>query len=113
MPKRAGAKKALVRRVKKAVKKSRRRLGAEKFEKELKRTITFLEKLQGQLLKAVAKPRGAASRKPAREPAGRPGKPAGKSAGQTAVRPSSATAQKRSAKPGRAKKTSGSRTPAS
>lgn len=42
-------KKALVRRVKKAIKKSRRRLDAEKFEKELTRTITFLENLQSKL----------------------------------------------------------------
>ncbi len=36
----------LVGRVKKAIKKSRRKLSEEKFEKELKRTIAFLEELQ-------------------------------------------------------------------
>jgi len=39
----------LVGRVKKVVKKSRRRLSEEKFEKELQRTITFLEQLQAKL----------------------------------------------------------------
>ncbi|MGE0885764.1 MAG: DinB family protein [Blastocatellales bacterium] len=41
--------KALVGRVKKVVKKSRRKLGEEKFEKELQRTITFLEELQNRI----------------------------------------------------------------
>ncbi|MFN0111228.1 MAG: hypothetical protein ACKVZH_20385 [Blastocatellia bacterium] len=40
---------ALVGRVKKVVKKSRRKLGDEKFEKQLQRTIAFLEGLQGKL----------------------------------------------------------------
>jgi hypothetical protein len=40
---------ALVRRVKKVVKKSRRKLGDEKFEKELQRTIAFLARLQNKL----------------------------------------------------------------
>jgi hypothetical protein len=44
-----GTKKALIRRVKRAVKKSRRELGDEKFEKELERTIAFLEKIQTKL----------------------------------------------------------------
>lgn len=39
----------LVGRVKKVVKKSRRKLSEEKFEKELQRTITFLEQLQTKL----------------------------------------------------------------
>lgn len=42
--------KALVGRVKKVVKKSRRKLGEEKFEKELQRTITFLEELQNRIV---------------------------------------------------------------
>ena len=54
MPKHDGAKKELVQRVKKAVKKSRRKLGAEKFEKELTRTITFLEDLQTKVAQLVA-----------------------------------------------------------
>lgn len=41
--------KALVGRVKKVVKKSRRKLSEEKFEKELQRTIAFLEQLQGRI----------------------------------------------------------------
>ena len=53
MPKHDGARKELVQRVKKAVKKSRRRLGAEKFEKELTRTITFLEDLQKKVTQLV------------------------------------------------------------
>ncbi|HKQ75519.1 MAG TPA: hypothetical protein VJ810_17600, partial [Blastocatellia bacterium] len=36
----------LVGRVKKVIKKSRRKLGEEKFEKELQRTIEFLAQLQ-------------------------------------------------------------------
>jgi hypothetical protein len=39
----------LVGRVKKVIKKSRRRLGEEKFEKELQRTIEFLGQLQTKL----------------------------------------------------------------
>jgi hypothetical protein len=56
MPKSQVTKKALVRRVKKAVKKSRRKLGAEKFEKELKRTIDFLAKLQSKLKETASRP---------------------------------------------------------
>lgn len=40
---------ALVGRVKKAVKKSRRKLSEEKFEKELQRTIAFLEQLRTRI----------------------------------------------------------------
>jgi hypothetical protein len=40
---------ALVGRVKKVVKKSRRKLSEEKFEKQLQRTITFLEELQARI----------------------------------------------------------------
>jgi hypothetical protein len=39
----------LVGRVKKVIKKSRRKLGEEKFEKELRRTIEFLAQLQTKL----------------------------------------------------------------
>src|SRR5215470_9742633 len=39
----------LVGRVKKVIKKSRRKLGEEKFEKELQRTIEFLAQLQVKL----------------------------------------------------------------
>jgi len=41
--------KALVGRVKKVIKKSRRKLSEEKFEKQLQRTIAFLEELQTKL----------------------------------------------------------------
>lgn len=44
--------KELVGRVKKVVKKSRRKLGEEKFEKELQRTIAFLEELQNRIADA-------------------------------------------------------------
>lgn len=40
---------ALVGRVKKVIKKSRRKMGEEKFEKELQRTIAFLEELRLKL----------------------------------------------------------------
>lgn len=40
---------ALVGRVKKVIKKSRRKMGEEKFEKELQRTISFLEELRLKL----------------------------------------------------------------
>src|SRR6266542_4344329 len=39
----------LVGRVKKVIKKSRRKLGEEKFEKQLRRTIEFLAQLQTKL----------------------------------------------------------------
>lgn len=45
---------ALVGRVKKVIKKSRRKMGDEKFEKQLQRTITFLEELQLKLAQAPA-----------------------------------------------------------
>lgn len=41
----------LVGRVKKAIKKTKRKLSDDKFEKELKRTITFLEELQAKISK--------------------------------------------------------------
>jgi hypothetical protein len=46
-----GTRKTFIRRVKKAVKKSRRALGDEKFKKELERTITFLEKIQTTIVR--------------------------------------------------------------
>jgi transcriptional antiterminator len=39
----------LVGRIKKAIKKSRRELSEEKFEKQLQRTIAFLEEIQSKL----------------------------------------------------------------
>ena len=64
--------KALVGRVKKVVKKSRRKLGEEKFEKELQRTITFLERLQHTLVHS--RQDGASSAKP--KPTAKAAKPA-------------------------------------
>ncbi len=79
MPKRAGTKRALVSRVKKAVKKSRRKLGAEKFERELTRTITFLANLQRKLTVTPKSTRATAGKstakgkaKPVRKPAAKP-----------------------------------------
>jgi hypothetical protein len=46
--------KALMNRVKKVIKKSRRKLSEEKFEKELHRTIVFLEELQHRINPAPA-----------------------------------------------------------
>ncbi len=46
---------ALVGRIRKVVKKSRRKLGEEKFEKELQRTISFLTELRDRLKEAPAK----------------------------------------------------------
>ncbi|MEP7343416.1 MAG: DinB family protein [Acidobacteriota bacterium] len=46
--------KALMSRVKKVIKKSRRKLSEEKFEKELHRTIVFLEELQHRINPAPA-----------------------------------------------------------
>jgi DNA-binding transcriptional regulator GbsR (MarR family) len=40
---------AMIGRVKKVVKKSRRKLSEEKFEKQLQRTIAFLEELQSKI----------------------------------------------------------------
>jgi hypothetical protein len=56
--------KALVGRVKKVVRKSRRKLGEEKFEKELQRTIVFLERMQ-RTLAASREADAAAKSKPA------------------------------------------------
>jgi hypothetical protein len=43
---------ALVGRVKKVIKRSRRKLSEEKFEKQLQRTIAFLEELQARLVES-------------------------------------------------------------
>jgi len=53
-----GTRKTFIRKVKKAVKKSRRALSDEKFKKELDRTIAFLEKIQT----TIVRNRGAATR---------------------------------------------------
>lgn len=41
--------KPLVRKVRKAVKKSRRKMSEEKFEQELERTISFLEEMRAKI----------------------------------------------------------------
>jgi hypothetical protein len=67
--------KALVGRVMKMVKKSRRKLGEAKFEKELQRTIAFLEQLQATLGNSHAKNSNASHKmveKPAKKPASKP-----------------------------------------
>lgn len=94
MPKHDGAKKELVQRVKKAVKKSRRKLGAEKFEKELTRTITFLEDLQKKVAQLVAVKATAAKKatKPAKT--GAAGKAAPKSTSQKKASPKPSSAPK-------------------
>ncbi len=76
---------ALVGRVKKAVKKSQRKLGEEKFEKELQRTIAFLEEFQHKLNKAPAghseKPEEKKAESATEKP-GKPSKPSGKKAAE-------------------------------
>ncbi|MEK7831298.1 MAG: hypothetical protein AAB401_09455 [Acidobacteriota bacterium] len=70
---------ALVGRVKKVIKKSRRKMGDEKFEKQLQRTIGFLEELQRRMAengkaekksKAASKPAGKAKAKKAKTKTG-------------------------------------------
>jgi hypothetical protein len=90
----------LVGRVKKVIKKSRRKLGEEKFEKELQRTIEFLAQLQVKLdnsydgqgghqalkkveKKSVNRAGKNAEKKIARSPAGK-AKPSKKSVKKTA-----------------------------
>ncbi|MBI1764431.1 MAG: hypothetical protein HYR56_23645 [Acidobacteria bacterium] len=74
----------LVGRVRKVVKKSRRKLGEEKFEKELQRTIGFLTELRDRLKEAPAKP--AKSAKPAK-PAKVSGNGKDKALNQKAAKP--------------------------
>jgi hypothetical protein len=65
----------LVGRVKKVIKKSRRRLGEEKFEKQLRRTIEFLAQLQTKLDNSHAPGEsGKALAKVEKKPAPRAGK---------------------------------------
>jgi hypothetical protein len=89
----------LVGRVKKVIKKSRRKLGEEKFEKQLRRTIEFLAQLQtkldnshaaGESRKALAK----VEKKPG-PGAGKAGKKAGQGARNA---PKKAPADKKSVK---------------
>ncbi|MBK9706001.1 MAG: hypothetical protein IPO77_03030 [Acidobacteria bacterium] len=75
-----GEKKELIGRVRKVIKKSRRKLSEEKFEKELQRTISFLEEMQEKLNKSavtkasdevVAKPNPQGSKPKAKKAAAR------------------------------------------
>jgi len=61
--------KSLIRRVKKAVKKSRKRLNEERFEKELERTIAFLEEIRGKMGEVAAEPESGEASKLATEAA--------------------------------------------
>ncbi|MBX3276664.1 MAG: hypothetical protein KF868_01550 [Acidobacteria bacterium] len=92
MPKSREKERALVRRVKKVVKKSRRKLGDEKFEKELQRTIAFLARLQNKL----GGPESAEKKRPARKaPAKSPAKQRVRSAANSDAKPATRTAAKR------------------
>src|SRR5262245_22270388 len=65
----------LVGRVKKVIKKSRRKLSEEKFEKQLRRTIEFLAQLQTKLDNShAARENGKAPAKVEKKPAPRAGK---------------------------------------
>ena len=67
--------KALVVRVKKAVKKTRRKLSEEQFDKELQRTINFLSELKDHVSHLQAKTLAAKNGKPpAAPPAAKPEK---------------------------------------
>jgi hypothetical protein len=71
----------LVGRVKKVIKKSRRKLGEEKFEKELRRTIEFLAQLQTKLDSSHAAGEGGKTlAKVEKKPSPRTGKKVGQSA---------------------------------
>src|SRR5262245_49955866 len=71
----------LVGRVKKVIKKSRRKLGEEKFEKQLRRTIEFLAQLQTKLDNSHA---AGESRKALAKVEKKPSPKAGKKLGQDA-----------------------------
>jgi len=82
----------LVGRVKKAIKKTKRKLSDEKFEKELKRTISFLEELQARMDKAeqaAGSGKAKSDKKSGRKPAAESTKAAEKadSGNGAAVRP--------------------------
>ena len=69
---------ALVGRVKKVLKKSRRKMGDEKFEKQLQRTIAFLEEFQRKVAAAESRKadkKAKPTKKPKTEKAVRKNKP--------------------------------------
>jgi hypothetical protein len=81
---------ALVGRVRKVVKKSRRKLGEEKFEKELQRTISFLTELRDRLKDAPAKTAKTAKPVKPAKPAKASGNGKDNSANQKAAKPKAA-----------------------
>lgn len=89
-------KKALVGRVRKVVKKTQRKLGDEKFEKELQRTIGFLTELRDKLNRTA----GNSARKTtaAQPPPKAPAKPATKVATKAAAKPPAKAPAKAAAK---------------
>src|SRR5215813_4850218 len=75
----------LIGRVKKVIKKSRRKLGEEKFEKELRRTIEFLAQLQTKIgTSHNARESGKALAKVEKKPAPRAGTKVEKKAARNA-----------------------------
>jgi hypothetical protein len=81
-------KKALVGRVRKVVKKSRRKLGEDKFEKELQRTINFLTELRDRLNKSATHSSKKTAAKPQpKAPAKPPTKTAAKAPAKAAAKP--------------------------
>lgn len=86
-------KKALVGRVRKVVKKTQRKLGEEKFEKELQRTINFLTELRAKLGKTATNSshRTAAAKPKPKAPAKPPVKAAAKASPKPAAKISAAT----------------------
>src|SRR5215475_11383905 len=77
----------LVGRVKKVIKKSRRKLGEDKFEKELRRTIEFLAQLQTKLGNSHdGRESGNALAKVVKKPASRAGAKVEKKAARNAPR---------------------------
>lgn len=84
-------KKALVGRVRKVVKKTQRKLGEEKFEKELRRTIGFLTELRDKLNKSASNsPRKTAAKPPPKATAKHSTKVAAKMAVKPAAKVSAA-----------------------
>ena len=92
--------KALVGRVKKAVKKTRRKLGEDQFNKELQRTISFLSELKEHMSHLQAQEKAAVKDKvqaaTAQPSVAKPkAKPASKSAAKAAAPARATTAAKK------------------
>jgi hypothetical protein len=87
--------KALVGRVKKAVKKTRRKLSEDQFEKELQRTISFLADLKDHIGELQAKATAQQAKPAAAKVAAKPAKPTKPKAAQAkTVAPAASAAQK-------------------